>query len=457
MTVRVRYAGAPTGDLHIGNVRTALFNWLFARHQGGAFILRVEDTDPEKSKPELIERVFETLRWLGLDWDEGPDVGGPHAPYLQSRRTDQHKQALRNLEESGSVYRCYCTKDDINARGTKSGYDRFCRTRSDRPDLPYALRFLVPDGDAVVNDVLRGEVRTPFEEMQDFVVARSDGSPTFVLANTADDIAMEITHVMRGSDLLPAAAQNTLLFRALGVEPPVYAHVPLILGPDKSRLGARHGAVGTLSYRDAGYLPEALMNYLALLGWSSESGDEIMDRDRLISEFSLDRIQASGAVFDVKKLDWMNQDYLKSLEPSDLEARVLQLYPDADPEILRKVIELELIQSRVVRLAEIPDAIRYLSERPVIDQDAAAKWLGTDEAKKTLETVAARLEAREPWTSEAIKECVQGTIEELGLHRRKGPKPIFVAISGKETSLPLFESMLILGRDETVARLRAAL
>ncbi|MCI0634798.1 MAG: glutamate--tRNA ligase family protein, partial [Actinobacteria bacterium] len=230
-----------------------------------------------------------------------------------------------------------------------------------------------------------------------------------------------------------------------------------ILGPDKSRLGARHGAVGTLSYRDAGYLPEALMNYLALLGWSSESGDEIMDRDRLISEFSLDRIQASGAVFDVKKLDWMNQDYLKSLEPSDLEARVLQLYPDADPEILRKVIELELIQSRVVRLAEIPDAIRYLSERPVIDQDAAAKWLGTDEAKKTLETVAARLEALEPWTSEAIKECVQGTIEELGLHRRKGPKPIFVAISGKETSLPLFESMLILGRDETVARLRAAL
>ncbi len=458
MTVRVRYAGAPTGDLHIGNVRTALFNWLFARHESGTFIIRVEDTDPEKSKPELIERVFETLRWLGIDWDEGPDVGGPYEPYLQSQRVDRHREALAKLEETGAVYRCYCTRDEINARGTKSGYDRFCRTRTDSPeDRPYALRFAVPDGDAVVHDILRGEVRTPFQEMQDFVVARSDGSPTFVLANTADDIAMQITHVIRGTDLLPAAAQNTLLFRALGVEPAVYAHVPLILGPDKARLGARHGAVGTLSYRDAGYLPEALMNYLALLGWSSASGDEIMDRDRLISEFSLDRIQSSGAVFDVQKLNWLNQEYLKKLSPDDLERRVLDLFPDTPSDTLRKVIDLERIQSRVVRLAEIPDAIRYLHERPVIDPAAAEKWLGTEEASSVLEAVATRLETLEPWEAEAIKTSVQEAIAELGLHKRKGPKPIFVAISGKETALPLFESIWLIGREESVARLRAGL
>lgn len=456
MTVRVRFAWGPSGDVHIGNVRTVLFNWLFARHGGGTFIIRIEDTDKEKSKPELFSRMFETLTWLGLDWDEGPDKGGPHEPYLQSQRADGHRELVAKLEAEGKVYRCYCTRDEIKARGTATGYDRFCRTRTDRPEAPYVLRFAVPEDDVVVPDLIRGEVRTPFAEIQDFVVVRSDGSPTFVLANTADDIGMEITHVIRGTDLLPAAAQNILLFHALGAEPPLYAHVPLILGPDKARLGARHGAVGTLSYRDAGYLPEALMNYLALLGWSSASGDEIMGRDRLIAEFSLDRIQSSGAVFDAKKLDWLNQEYLKKLSPDDLERRVRQLAPDVPEDTLRTVIDLELIQSRVLRLAEIPDAIRYLHERPVIDPAAREKWLGTEEASKTLEAVATRLETLEPWESEAIKTAVQETIAELGLHKRKGPKPIFVAVSGSETALPLFESIWLIGKDEAVVRLRAA-
>ncbi len=463
--VRVRFAGAPSGDLHIGNVRTALFNWLFARAEGGTFIIRVEDTDPEKAKPELIARGLETFRWLGIDWDEGPEVGGPHEPYRQSERAESHRAALAKLQDAGAVYRCYCTREEVVARGTKTGYDRFCRNLSrdlsddarDRfSERAYALRFAVPEGDVVVADILRGDVHTPFDQMQDFVVARSDGSPTFVLANTADDIAMEITHVIRGMDLLPAAAQNTLLFRALGVEPPVFAHLPLILGPDKSRLGARHGAVGALTYRDAGYLPEALMNYLALLGWSSPSGEEVIDRDGLIAEFSLDRIQSSGAVFDVQKLDWMNQEYLKKLAPDDLERRVLELAPDTPTETLRTVIDLELIQSRVVRLAEIPEAIRYLHERPEIDPAAGEKWLGTEEATKTLTEVAERLRTLQPWEAEAIKTSVQEAIAELGQHRRKGPKPIFVAISGKETALPLFESIWLIGRDEAVARLRAA-
>ena len=456
MTTRVRFAGAPSGNIHIGNMRTLLFNWLWARHTGGVFVWRVEDTDPERAKPELIARDAETLRWLGIDWDEGPEVGGPHEPYRQSQRTEMHLAALAKLEAAGAVYRCYCTRENVQARGVKTGYDRFCRTRTDAPDEPYALRFAVPEVDVVVHDMLRGEVRTPFDDMQDFVVARSDGSPTFVLANTVDDIDMEITLVMRGTDLLPAAAQNTLLFRALGAEPPQYAHVPLILAPDKKRLGARHGAVGTHTYRDAGYLPEALMNYLALLGWGSPSGEEILDRDRLIAEFTIERVHDAPAVFDVAKLEWLNQQYIQKLAPNDLVERIMALYPLVDEQMLRKVVDLELIQTRITTLADVPDAIRYLSERPEIEEGAASKWLGTEEAEQTLVTIAERLESLDPWETEDIKTTVQSTIEELGLHRRKGPKPIFVAIAGKETALPLFESIWLLGRDEAVARLRAA-
>ena len=458
MTVRTRYAPAPSGDKHVGNVRTALFNWAFARHEGGAFIVRIEDTDPVKHRPELIEPTLEMLRWLGLDWDEGPDVGGPHAPYRQSQRRDLHVQTLQALVDGGHVYRCWCTREDIKARGTKTGYDRHCRTRTDEPDEPYALRFAVPERqDVVVHDLLRGEVRTAYADMQDFVVARSDGSPTFVVANAADDIAMEVSHAIRGTDLLGAAAQTTLLFTALGAEPPVYAHVPLLLGPDRSRLGARHGAVGTLHYRDAGFLSEAMFNYLALLGWSSPSGDELLDHDRVVAEFTLDRVVNSPAVFDVRKLEWMNQEYLKRLTPDDFEARVLELAPDTPRDTLRRALDLELVQTRVKTLAEVPDAIAYLHERPATDPSARDKWLGSEDADRTLTEVADALEALEPFEPEAIQTCVQAKIADLGLHKRKGPKPVFVAVSGSEVALPLFQSMYIIGRDETVARLRAAI
>jgi glutamyl-tRNA synthetase len=460
---RVRFEPSPSGDLHLGNVRTALFNWLYARHEGGTFILRIADTDPEKAKPELIGTIYEAMRWIGLDWDEGPEVGGSHEPYLQSQRQDMYRQAIERLEREGKVYRCYCTREDIIARGTPTGYDRNCRTLSDDErkkfedeGRPFALRFAVPEGhDVVVHDVIRGEVTTPYDDMQDFVVARSDGSATFPLANVVDDIDMEITHVIRGADLLNVAAPNTLLFEALGAVPPAYAHVPLILATDRKRLGARHGATGILAYRAEGFLPEAMMNYLALLGWSSESGDELLDRDRLVAEFTLDRVQSSPAVFDRDKLTWMNQEYMQRLSHEDFEARVLELRPDTPRDVLRTALELDLLQTRVKTLAEVPDAIRYLHERPAIDPDAAKKWLGTDEANKTLEAVAGVLETLEPWTPDAVKDAIQRVIEELGLHRRKGPKPIFVAISGSEVALPIFQSIWIIGREEAVARLRA--
>jgi glutamyl-tRNA synthetase len=448
VTVRVRYAGSPSGDIHIGNMRTVLFNWLFARHEGGTFVWRVEDTDAERANRELISVAIDTFRWLGIDWDEGPEVGGPHEPYFQSERADLHRDALAKLESEGKLYRCTCTREDIKARGTPTGYDRHCRTHPPADGLPYALRFAVPEGrDVVVPDIIRGDVVTPFHEMQDFIVARADGSPTFVLANTVDDIAMEITHVIRAMDLLNAAASNVLLFEALGAPLPVFGHVPLVLAPNKSRLGARHGAVGTSMYRAAGYLPEALTNYLALLGWSHPEGKELLSRDELVELFTLDRLHDSGAIFDAQKLNWVNQHYVQSLAPDDLERRVLELFPDVPREVLSKVIELDMIQSRVVTLAEVPDAIRYLHERPHVDPIPDQPVLGE---------VATRLESLDPWTPEAIKEAIQGAIADLDLHRRKGPKPIFVAISGSERALPLFESIYLIGREESVARLRAA-
>jgi glutamyl-tRNA synthetase len=465
VTVRVRFAPAPSGDLHLGNVRTALFNWLFARHERGTFVLRVEDTDPGKAKPELIGSIYEAMHWIGLDWDEGPDVGGAHGPYRQSERGDIYRRAIERLQAEGKVYRCYCTREEILARGTPTGYDRHCRNLSDEErerfeaeGRPYALRFAVPEGRAVVvPDLIRGDVRTEYEDIQDFVVARSDGTATFPLANAVDDIEMAITHVIRGTDLLNVATPNTLVFEALGATPPVYAHVPLLLAPDRSRLGARHGAVGILAYRAEGFLPEAMMNYLALLGWSPPTGEELLSREQLVEQFTLDRVQSSPAVFDRDKLMWMNQEYLQRLSIDEFERHVLELRPDTPRDVLRKALELELLQTRVKTLAEVPGAIRYLHERPTIDPDAAKKWLGTEEANKTLEAVGGVLETLEPWTPDAVKDAIQRVLEELGLHRRRGPKPIFVAISGSEVALPIFQSIWIIGREESVARLRDAI
>lgn len=462
MSVRVRFAPSPSGDQHLGNIRTAIFNWLFARREGGTFVLRIEDTDPERSKPELFERVYEAIRWVGLDWDEGPDVGGPHGPYIQSQRRDDDAELLGRLEAEGKVYRCYCTREDVIARGTRTGYDRHCRTLTDEQreanaGRPYALRFAVPGRrEVVLDDLIRGEVRTPYEELQDFVVARSDGSPTFVFANAVDDIAMEITHVIRGTDLLNAAASNILVIEALGHTPPRYAHVPLVLAPDRSRLGARHGAVGILEYRSEGYLAEAMFNFLTHLGWSLPSGEELFGPDEAIEAFTLDRVQSSPAVFDRDKLDWMNQEYIKRSSADDLVRRVLELAPDTPEDVLRQAVQLELVQTRVVRLAQIPLEIRYLHERPKIDPASAERFLQTEEADRTLHAAAERLGALEPWSVEAIKGAIQGVVEELGLHKRKGPQPIRVAISGTHVSLPLFESIWMIGREETVRRLRAA-
>lgn len=460
MSVRVRFAPAPSGELHVGSAHTALFNWLFARHEGGVFVLRIEDTDPQTARPELIDAIVDALAWLGIDHDEGAGVGGPHGPYRQSERRALHTEALMRLVDEGHVYRCYCTREDILARGTKTGYDRYCRTHGldgRDPATPYALRFAVPQDEAVVvDDVIMGTVRTEFEALQDLVVARSDGSPTYLLAAAVDDLAMEITHVIRGSDLLPAAATQTLLRRALGAGPPVWAHIPLVLGPDKAKLSKRHGAVSVQSFRDDGILPEALVNYLALLGWSSPSLEEMLPVERIVAEFTLERVNPSPSVFAHEKLLWMNQEYVKRLPASDLEARIAALHPDIPGAVLRQALDLGLIQTRVQALGEVRQAMAYLYERPATDPASAERFLGTEEAGRTLTEAAARLGSLEPWTVDAIRDVISALVTDLGLHRRRGPQPIRVAISGTHVSLPLYESIFIIGRDETVARLRDA-
>lgn len=464
MTVRVRFSPNPSGDLHVGSAHTALFNWLYARHEGGVFILRIEDTDPATSKPELIDPIMEGLRWLGVDWDEGPDVGGPFAPYRDSERRDRHDDVVERLLREGNAYRCWCTREELKARGVSSGYDKHCRYLTDgqRAELaasgkPAAVRFAIPEGrsEVVVHDLIMGEVRS--EDLQDRVIARSDGSPLYILAVTADDIAMEITHVIRGADLLPSTPIQVLLTEALGADLPVFAHLPLLLRPDRGKLSKRKGEEGVLSFRAGGILPEAMVNFLVLLGWSSPSQEEILPIERVVSEFTLDRVSPSPSIFDQQKLEWLNQQYVQALDEDDFARRVLELFPDTPRETLRTVLEHRLIQTRVHKLDEVPDAIRYLHERPSIDPAAAKKWLGSEEAAKTLGTVAARLEALDQWTPEAIKECIQGTIADLGLNKSKGPKPIFVAVSGSEVALPLFESIWMIGREESVDRLRAAI
>jgi glutamyl-tRNA synthetase len=442
-------------------VHTAIFNWLFARHNDGVFVLRIEDTDPATAKPELIEPIMEGLRWLGLDWDEGPDVGGPFGPYRDLERRHLHDEVVERLLREGNAYHCWCTRDELVARGTEAGYDRHCRYLSEaqRSELeasgkPAAVRFAVPEDrkEVVLHDTIMGEVRS--EDLQDRVIVRSDGSPLYILAVTADDIAMEITHVIRGNDLLPSTSIQILLTEALGAELPVFAHLPVLTRPDRSKLSKRKGDEGILEFRDKGFLPETMFNFLCLLGWSSPTQEEFLLVDQIIEEFTLDRVHQAPSVFDHQKLEWLQQQHVQRLDPEDFVRRVLAFRPDTPEDVLRGVAEL--LQTRVVRLDEVPNAISYLHERPSIEPDAAKKWLGTDESSRTLETVASRLESLDPWTAEAIKNAVQGAIEELGLHRRKGPKPIFVAISGSEVALPLFESICLIGREEAVARLRAA-
>jgi glutamyl-tRNA synthetase len=484
MTVRVRFAPSPTGIPHVGNIRTALFNWLFARHERGAFILRIEDTDQTRLDPRALEAILESMRWLGLEWDEGPEVGGLYGPYFQSERLPHYRRATDDLIAKDAAYRCFCSPErleQVRAEQTRRKepprYDRRCRNLSETEckeeeakGIVPVVRFKTPlDGRTEFDDVVRGHVTFENETLDDFVLLKSDGYPTYHLANVVDDHLMDITHVLRADEWLPSTPRHLLLYAALGFEPPVFAHLPMILGPDRAKLSKRHGAVSLLEYRRQGYLPEAMFNFLGLLGWSLDDHTEIISREDFIRHFSLERIVQNPAIFDVEKLTWMNGVYMRALSPEPLgDLLVERLEEDLSPDVPRPLDRdyvlriVPLVQERIKRLDEaaaltafffVEGTLEYPSER-LLGKRFAGK---PDEARKTLATATERLSKVDRWERDALEGVLRPLADELALKAGDLFMLIRVAITGQTATPPLFETMEVLGRDRCLARLDDAL
>ena len=471
VSVRCRFAPAPSGSLHVGNVRSALFSWLFARHRGGAFILRVEDTDASRVTEEAVAGVLEDLRWLGLDHDEGPDVGGPHEPYRQSQRLEIYRGHAERLLAQDDAYRCYCTSDELEARRVQAlarneapGYDGHCRDLSveqvgafEAEGREPVVRFRMPDREWVIDDVVKGVVRFAPGQLRDFVLVRSDGSPVFLLAVAVDDLLMEVTHVVRGDDLLASAPRNAAVIEALGGTPPRYAHVPQVLGPDRQPLSKRHGSTSVESFREQGFLAEAMVNYLALLGWSPGDDREVLSRDELVEAFELERVSSNPAAFDTEKLTWLNNRYIQSLDDDDLAARCLHFLTEdglmPDPQTLRAA--MPIVKGRMKTLTEAPALLRFLFTDDLEPNEKAAGLIAKAPVGY-LGRVADALEAVEPWETGELTAALDALAGDEGLSRTKAFQPVRAAVTGSNVSPPLPESLALLGRDRTVTRLRAA-
>jgi glutamyl-tRNA synthetase len=476
--LRVRFAPSPTGYLHVGGARTALFNWLLARRQGGVFVLRIEDTDLERSSETMVDGILDGMRWLDLPWDEGPIVGGPHAPYFQSQNLEQHRAMAGELIRRGAAYRCYCTTEEIKAKrdaaeaaGGAWKYDRTCRTRSqeqlaqfDVEKRPYAVRFLVPDGATRFDDLVHGPIEFDRANIEDFVVLRSDGQPTYHLSVVSDDIAMRITHVIRGDDHISNTPKQILLYEAVDAVVPKFAHVPLILGPDKKRLSKRHGATSVMEYARQGYLPEAMVNFLALLGWSPGSGDrELFTRDELAEVFDVRGISGGNAVFNPEKLDWFNQQHMMRLPIEELARRVQPwfesagLWRDDYLEDRRDwfLAVVELLRPRAKRLDEfVPLGRFFFSDDLEFDAAAVAKHLRGPGMTTVLQSLLTTLEALPAFDPATIEPAVRGAAEANGLKAGAVIHAVRVAMTGRTVSPGLFEVMSLLGRERVLTRLR---
>jgi len=461
-------APSPTGHLHVGNARAALFNWLFARHHGGRFILRVDDTDVERSTAEYEADMLESLRWLGLDWDEGVGVGGSHGTYRQSDRFDRYREAAATLVESGAAYHDHRSPEELDVLRKKAQEERlhpghYIR----RPDVPAgsgAIRMGVPQEESVVfDDLVRGTVSFEPRDIDDFVILRSDGTPTYHLASTVDDLDYEITHVARGEDLLPSTPKHILLTRALGAREPVYAHLPLLFGPDGKKLSKRHGETSLSHYRDSGYLPDAVFNYLALLGWSIDGETTIFSRKEAIEAFDLSAVSSNPAVFDPDKLGWLNGEYMRAMAPGEFRAEVRPHVetavgrPLSEEEWARFEVVSDLVQERTRLLPDAGAQVVFLFE-DFEDYDEAS-W----EKVMTREGVAAIVDGSrvllggvEDWRAEVIESVLRVMLEEMGIGTGKGLQPLRVAVTGSSVSPPLFESMAALGKEKTLHRLDRA-
>ncbi len=475
MTPRVRFAPSPTGYLHVGGARTALFNLLYARRHGGTFVLRIEDTDVERSSADMVTGILEGMRWLGLNWDEGPETDGPHAPYFQSQRLDRYRAAAQSLVDAGHAYYCYCSAErlkDERSRAEQRGeawqYDRTCLALSadrvrelEARQTPRAVRFRVPAGATGFDDAVHGRIAFDGANIEDFVILRSDRYPTYHLSVVVDDVEMGITHVIRGDDHISNTPKHVLLFLAFGAALPRFAHVPLILGADKKRLSKRHGATSVTEYQRQGYLPEALVNFLALLGWSPGDDRELMAMPELVESFSLEAISSGDAVFNTEKLDWMNGQYIARLTPADLAARLLPFLEeaglDASP-LIRDSVSLarllELLRPRAKRLTDFVEQARPLVADTVeFDPEAVGKILSIPDVHQHLEALSLALDGLPRFDEADVEAAVRGSASQRGI--KAGPL-IHIArlgVTGRATSPGLFEILALLGRERVVSRL----
>ena len=485
-SVRVRFAPSPTGKLHIGGARTAIYNWAFARANGGTFILRIDDTDPTRSTDENTQIILRAMRWLGLDWDEGPEVGGDFGPYAQTERLDIYKEAAKKLWDAGRAYPCFCTTEQLAAdraaaqarKDPFQGYQRRCRDLSReeaqaRIDAgePYVLRIKVPAdrGDVVIHDAVHGDVVFDAKELDDFVIFRSDGTPTYNFATVVDDAMMGITHVIRGDDHLSNTPRQVMVYEALEAPVPTFAHISMILGADGKKLSKRHGATSVEEYRDAGYLPDAFVNYLALLGWSLDGETTVIPRDVLASQFSLERISKNPATFDPKKLDWMNAEYINAMSDADFADQIMlpELHEAGliDDGFEADETWVDALAAIVKPRTKMPaDAVGVAA--PVFataqtleyDEKSVAKGLAKEGMGAVLDAARAALEAvsANAWTPEAIDGALEPLPEALDAKKRIVFQAVRVAVCGNMVSPPLGETMSLIGKDDCLARIDRA-
>ncbi len=474
--VRVRFAPSPTGKLHIGGARTAIYNWAYARATGGKFILRIEDTDPERSTQENIDLIVRAMRWLGLDWDEGPEVGGPYGPYLQTQRFDTYSEALAKLDANGSAYPCFCTAEQNEMRREAIQNDGLaahpdpcrcmgCEERQQRMAAgePYVWRLKVPQdrGMITVHDAVHGDVDFDAALQDDMIIVRSDGSPTYNFAVVCDDVNMEMTHIIRGDDHFSNTPRQILVYEALGYPTPVFAHIPMICGPDGKKLSKRHGAASVEEYRDLGYLADGLFNYLALLGWAPDGETTVFSRDEMAERFTLDRLSKNPASLDPEKLDWMNGQYIQMMGAQEFAQLLLPQLQAAgyQPEDAEQVAKMyPLVAERVKLVNQAVPMLAYLFEDEVaFDEKSVAKILQKEGAgaKTNLEKVAAVL-ADCPWDCAGIEAAMRGVVDELGVKVKFVFQPVRVAVTGSQVSPPLCESMELLPREAVIDRIGRA-
>lgn len=470
-TVRVRIAPSPTGYLHVGTARTALFNWLFARHHGGTFILRIEDTDVERSSEEMVDVIREGLEWLGLDWDEGP--------HFQSERTDIYQEYASRLETKGALYRCYCTPEELAAKKEQAirerrdwKYDRTCRgcspeelERREAGGQAYVLRYYVPPGVTTYDDGVHGRMEVDNREIEDFVVVRSDGTPTYNFACAVDDHEMGITHVMRGSDHLSNTFKQILLYGALEVEPPAFVHFPLLLGADRAKISKRHGAVSITEYRAMGFLPQAMVNFLALLCWNPGDEREVMSLDEIVKAFTLERVNRSAAVFDVQKLEWMNGQYISAASAEELLELVIPFWKEEgliDDAIVTERRDwllriVTLLKERARRLTDFVDLARYFfAEEFEYDPAGVEKHFRAEDAARRLARIRETLAGLADFSAETIEHALRGLADEMGVKAATLIHPTRLAVTGVQTGPGLFELLALVGQKKTLERLTRA-